>query len=115
MKPPTGIDRLTPTEAWEDGYRHGREELASEYQRDALAAAVAESPAGVKERDERIAAVEGDLRKLRTELGDESTVVRDLMRRLEKVEEGPKYLMTDHEVGRVAEEYARFLDGKGGK
>ena len=61
--------------------------MAAEYQRDALAAAVAESPAGVRERDERIATVEGDLRKMRTELGDESTVVRDLMRRLGKLEE----------------------------
>ena len=87
MKPPDSIERLTPAAAWEAGHRAGREELAAEYQRDALAAAVAESPAGVRERDERIATVEGDLRKMRTELGDESTVVRDLMRRLGKLEE----------------------------
>jgi hypothetical protein len=74
-KPSPDVRLMTSEEAWIAGHRAGREELAQEYQRDAQAAAVAESPAGVRERDERIASIEQRLTRVENEQRDNAGLV----------------------------------------
>lgn len=87
-RPPSGIERMTHAEAWIDGRRAGREEMAAEYQRDAQAAAVAESPAGVKARDDRIAALERRFTGVENEQRDNATAVAKMEKRIEQLEGG---------------------------
>ena len=87
MKPPDGTDRLTPREAWLDGYRAGREELARAAQADVDAARAAESPAGVQARDERIARLEVAARALQGDARDNAGRIAALDRRVKAVEE----------------------------
>ena len=86
MKTPDGVERLGAQEAWQDGYRQGREDLALEMQRDTLAAAAAEAPDAKRLLDERIVKVEADVRRLLVEAEDRAGVVADLVRRVEKLE-----------------------------
>jgi hypothetical protein len=86
MKTPEGIERLAPGEAYQDGYRQGREDLAHEMQRDALAAAASESAEAKRALDDRLAKMEGDVRRLQGEAEDNAGVVRNLATRTAKLE-----------------------------
>lgn len=106
MKPPTGIERLTPAEAWEDGYRAGRESLALAYQHDKT----------VREQKEgrtldRLDAIERTLTMVVNDSHDRARSIADCVRRVSELENGPKYLMTDEEARKVAESYASFCGG----
>ena len=87
MKPPDGTDRLTPREAWLDGYRAGCEATARAAQADVDAARAAESPAGVQARDERIARLEVAVRALQGDAADNAGRIAALDRRVKAVEE----------------------------
>jgi hypothetical protein len=80
---PEGIDRLTPREAWQDGYRIGREDLAASMTQDA---------AGNAEKDgranERIDALERALGVLRANDDDLATRLVGIERRLTELEGG---------------------------
>ena len=88
MTIPPNIDQMTPREAWQDGHRAGREELAAEMQRDSLAAAASESPAGVKATADRIAAVEKRLTQVENEQRDNAGLVVRLGERVTRLEGG---------------------------
>ena len=81
MKPPDGIEKLGPAEAWQTGYQHGRESLALSYQHDKE---VREATDG--RTLDRLNVLEAQYRRLQSEAGDQAIVVRDLMRRLESLE-----------------------------
>jgi len=87
MKPPDGTDRLTPREAWLDGYRAGCEATARAAQADVDAARAAESPAGAQARDERIARLEVAVRALQGDAADNAGRIAALDRRVKAVEE----------------------------
>ena len=87
VKPPDGTDRLTPREAWLDGYRAGCEATARAAQADVGAARAAESPAGVQARDERIARLEVAARALQGDARDNATAVVSLGLRVQALEE----------------------------
>ena len=90
MTIPPNIDQMTPREAYAEGHRAGREELAAEMQRDSLAAAASESPAGVKATAERIAGIEKRLTKVENEQRDNAGVVVDLERRVTEIQGGAR-------------------------
>lgn len=88
MNAPENIERLTPQEAWEDGYRAGREELARKMEADKAAHDVLVVLDQAKERDTRVRLLQERLMRIETELGDHATVVVGLGRRVARLEEG---------------------------
>jgi len=86
MRTPDGVERLGAAESWQDGYRQGREDLALEMQRDALAAAAAEAPDAKRLLDERIAKVESRVIVLEGDVGDAAAISADLVRRVAELE-----------------------------
>ncbi len=75
MKVPENVDRMTAREAWQDGHRAGREELAAEMQRDTAAASASESPAGVAALNDRLARIERRLTQVENEQRDNASLV----------------------------------------
>ena len=88
MKPPTTVDQMTPREAYVEGHRAGREELAAEMQRDTTAAKASESPTAAKARDDRLAAIDRRLTGVENEQRDQAVVVVGLASRARKLEGG---------------------------
>jgi len=80
---PEGIERLTPSQAWCDGYRIGREELAAGMTKDA---------AGEMAKDgrthERLDALERAVKKLGDDGLDAATRATGIEKRVEKLEGG---------------------------
>ena len=80
---PDGIDRLTPSQAWQDGYRIGREDLAASMAQDAAVRVEKDGRA-----NERIDALERALGVLRANDDDLATRMVDVVRRLGLLEAG---------------------------
>lgn len=80
---PDGIDRLTSSQAWQDGYRIGREDLAASMTQDAAVRVETDGRA-----NERIGALECALGVLRANNDDAATRLVDIVRRLGQLEEG---------------------------
>jgi len=87
MSAPDNVDRLSPKEAWEEGYRSGKEELARKMAADQAAQGVIQVLDQAKDRDARIAALEQRLVRFECELGDHAGVVVRLVRRVSALEQ----------------------------
>jgi hypothetical protein len=83
VTPPNGIERLTPAECWQDGYRKGREDLALAFEHDKE---VREQKEG--RTLERLDAIERALNVLVNDSQDRARSIADCVRRLEKLEGG---------------------------
>ncbi len=88
MKPPPTVDRMTPSEAWNEGYRAGREELAAEMQRDALAAAASDGIEAQNALNERLSAIQRRLTQVENEQRDNARLVVGLGERMTELEGG---------------------------
>jgi head-tail adaptor len=81
---PDGIERLTPSQAWSDGYRIGREDLAASMAQDAAVRVETDGRA-----NERIEALERAMSVLRANDDDLAGRLVDIVRRLGLLEEKP--------------------------
>ena len=88
MSAPDNVDRLSSKEAWEEGYRAGREELARKMAADQAAQGVIQALDANAARDARLTALEERLGRFEGELGDHAGVVMGLVRRVRAMEEG---------------------------
>jgi len=75
MRPPDGIERLTPADAWEAGHRAGRESLALSYQHDKEAREQKEG-----RTLDRLDAIEKALGQLKAETADNAKAVGEALR-----------------------------------
>lgn len=82
MKPPDGIERRTPAEAWTDGYRAGREELALAFEHDKQ---VREAKEG--RTLDRLDLIERTLKVLTDDSADRAKSIADVVRRVTVLEE----------------------------
>ena len=81
MNVPKGIDRLSARDAWLDGHRAGREELAAELMRDKVAREEADG-----RTLGRIDAAGQALRSIQNDARDSARQQANIVRRLERVE-----------------------------
>lgn len=86
IRAPSEIAAMSPQEAWNDGYRVGREELAAGMRRDEAAARSMEGIEAKLDLDNRLAGLELAMKLLADSDFDQAVSIADHSKRLAKLE-----------------------------